>query len=155
MSLNQPRRQLKTASAIALIVLVLVSHGCSSQPSATSEPTNSAEIVRGIPSARLELTKGMKSDEVPLNGTYDVSYYIQHDSSETCLLLVEAIERESLEATDMISEVLILEQDLPGNILSVYKTSFDWGSETFSGGNYAFQMSGACDRAWILLEKQY
>ena len=97
----------------------------------------------------------MKSDEVPLNGTYDVSYYIQHDSSETCLLLVEAIERESLEATDMISEVLILEQDLPGNRLSVYKTSFDWGSETFSGGNYAFKMSGACDRAWILLEKQY
>jgi hypothetical protein len=153
MSPNQPRRQLKTASAIALIVLALMSHGCSSQPSATSEPTNSAEIVRGIPSARLDLTKGMKSDEVPLNGTYNVSYFIQH-SSETCLLLVEAIERESLEATDMISEVLILEQYVPGNILSSYDTSFDWGSETFSGGNYAFQMSGACESGWIKLDKQ-
>ncbi len=95
----------------------------------------------------------MKSDEVPLNGTYNVSYFIQH-SSETCLLLVEAIERESLEATDMISEVLILEQYVPGNILSSYDTSFDWGSETFSGGNYAFQMSGACESGWIKLDKQ-
>ena len=153
MSPNQPRRQLKTASAIALIVLVLMSQGCSSQPSATSEPPNSAEIVRGIPSARLDLTKGIKSDEVPLNGTYDVSYYIQH-SSETCLLLVEAIERESLETTEMFSEVLILQQDLPGNILSSYETSFDWGSETFSGGQYAFQMSGACDSGFIKLKKQ-
>ena len=154
MSPNQPRRQIKTASAIALIVLALMSYGCSSQPAATSDSANLAETVRGIPSARIELTKGIKSDEVPLNGTYDVSYYIQH-SSETCLLLVEAIERDSLETTEMISEVLLMEQDLPGNILSSYDTSFDWGSETFSGGNYAFQMSGACERGWIKLEKQY
>ena len=95
----------------------------------------------------------MKSDEVPLNGTYDVSYYFQH-SSETCLLLVEAIERESLETTELFSEVLVLEQYLPGNILSSYETSFDWGPETFSGGHYAFQMSGACDSGFIKLKKQ-
>ena len=153
MSPNQPRRELKTASAIALIVLALMSHGCSSQPAATSDSANSAETVRGIPSARLDLTNGMKSDEVPLNGTYDVSLFIQH-SSETCLLLIEAIERDSLETTEMISEVLLMEQDLPGNILSSYDTSFDWGSETFSGGNYAFQMSGACESGWIKLDKQ-
>lgn len=151
---NQPSGRARIAGwVLGWVVAAGAFVGCSSQPAATSEPANSAETVRGIPSARLDLTKGMKSDEVPLNGTYDVSYFIQ-DSSETCLLLVEAIERDSLETTEMISEVLLMEQDLPGNILSGYDTSFDWGFETFSGGNYAFQMSGACESGWIKLDKQ-
>ena len=69
MSPNQPRRQLKTASAIALIVLALMSHGCSSQPSATSEPTNSAEIVMAT-----QLPRPYTSEEIcsaELKAAYD------------------------------------------------------------------------------------
>jgi hypothetical protein len=131
-------------------LLMFVIHGCSSQSSATGEPSTPAETVTGVPQIQIDLTDGMKSPEWPFNGTYDVSYQIIH-GSDTCFLWVEAIERGSNNSADLISEVLMLDQSL----FIPYGTAFDWDSETFSPGYYAFQASGACETVKIFLKKRY
>jgi len=154
-------RRVKDAHTIGKIflvsVLAFVIYGCSSQSSATSEPTDTAETISGVPQLQIKLTDGMRSPEWPMNGTYDVRYLIRH-GSDTCFLWVEAIERESNNSTDMISEVLLLDQDK--DLASIgftdyYNTVFDWDAETFSGGYYAFQASGACGEVNIELKKRW